>query len=214
MQEVQETRVWSLVGKILWSRKWQPIPVLLPGKFHRRRSLVGYSPWCCQKLDMTEHMPQLIFVYMGVLIFSSVQLYYMFCSFIYHHSEERRRQWHPTPVLLPGKSHGRRSLVGCSPWGCEESDTTEWLHFHALEKEMATHSSVLAWRIPGTGEPGWAAVRGVAQSRTRLKRLSSNLAATVKRRTFSPSQNILHLPFVITSISFLSLSLLSKKWKC
>ena len=68
----------------------------------------------------------------------------------------RRRQWHSTLVLLPGKSHGRRSLVGCSPWGCEESDTTEWLHFHfhALEKEMATHSSVLAWRIPGMGEPG------------------------------------------------------------
>ena len=65
-------------------------------------------------------------------------------------------QWHPTPVLLPGKSHGQRSLVGCSPWGCEELDTTERLHFnfHALEKEMATHSSVLAWRIPGTGEPG------------------------------------------------------------
>ena len=37
---------------------------------------------------------------------------------------------HPTPVLLPGKSHGWRSLVGCSPWGCEESDMTEWLHFH------------------------------------------------------------------------------------
>ena len=36
-----------------------------------------------------------------------------------------RRQWHPTPVLLPGKSHGRRSLVGCSPWGRTESDTTE-----------------------------------------------------------------------------------------
>ena len=40
------------------------------------------------------------------------------------------------------------------PWGCEELDTTERLHFHALEKEMATHSSVLAWRIPGMGEPG------------------------------------------------------------
>ena len=69
-----------------------------------------------------------------------------------------RRKWHSTTVLLPGKSHGWRSLVGCSPWGCEESDTTERLpfhfHFHALEKEMATHSSVLAWRIPGTGEPG------------------------------------------------------------
>ena len=68
-----------------------------------------------------------------------------------------RRQWHPNPVLLPGKSHGQRSLVGCSPWGREESDTlrdfTFTFHFHALEKEMATHSSVLAWRIPGTGEP-------------------------------------------------------------
>jgi len=68
----------------------------------------------------------------------------------------QRRQWHPTPVLLPGKSHGWRSLVGCNPWGREESDMTERLHFHfhALEKEMATHSSVLAWRILGTGEPG------------------------------------------------------------
>ena len=41
-----------------------------------------------------------------------------------------RRQWHPTPVLLPGKSHGWRSLVGCSPRGRQESDTTEQLHFH------------------------------------------------------------------------------------
>ena len=69
----------------------------------------------------------------------------------------RRRQGQPTPVLLPGKAHGRRSLVGCSPWGREESDTNDFtftFHFHALEKEMATHSHVLAWRIPGTGEPG------------------------------------------------------------
>ena len=49
------------------------------------------------------------------------------------------------------------------------SDFTSIFHFHALEKEMATHSGVLAWRIPGTGEPGWAAVYGVAQSRTQLK---------------------------------------------
>ena len=62
----------------------------------------------------------------------------------------------PTPVLLPGKSHGWRSLVGYSPWGRKESDMTEQphFHFHALEKEMATHSSILAWRIPGTGKPG------------------------------------------------------------
>ena len=38
-----------------------------------------------------------------------------------------RRQWHPTPVLLPGKSHGQRSPVGCSPWGSKESNRTEWL---------------------------------------------------------------------------------------
>ena len=49
------------------------------------------------------------------------------------------------------------------------SDFLFTFHFHALEKEMAAHSSVLAWRIPGTGEPGWAGVSGVAQSRTRLK---------------------------------------------
>ena len=50
--------------------------------------------------------------------------------------------------------------MGCSPWGLEESDTTEQLHFHALEKEMATHSSVLAWRIPGTGESGGLLSKG------------------------------------------------------
>ena len=55
------------------------------------------------------------------------------------------------------------------------SDFTFTFHSHALEKEMATHSSVLAWRIPGTKEPGRAAVSGVAQSRTRLKRLGSSI---------------------------------------
>ena len=51
---------------------------------------------------------------------------------------------------------GAWCLVGCIPWDRKESDTTEQphFHFHALEKEMATHSSVLAWRIPGTGQPG------------------------------------------------------------
>ena len=100
-----------------------------------------------------------------------IQQLILYC--IHHHLW--RKQWHPTPVLLPGKSHGWRSLVGCSPWGLEESDRLSYFpftfHFHALEKEMATHSSVLAWRIPGTGEP----VYGVAQSWTRLKRLSSSM---------------------------------------
>ena len=80
----------------------------------------------------------------------------------------RRRQWHPTPVLLPGKSHGHRSLEGCSPWGHEGrtrlSDFTSTFHFHALEKEPATHSSVLAWRIPGMGEPGGLQSMGSLES--------------------------------------------------
>ena len=63
----------------------------------------------------------------------------------------------PHSSTLAGKTPWTGSLVGCSPWGREESDATERLHFHfhTREKEMATHSSVLAWRIPGTGEPGW-----------------------------------------------------------
>ena len=69
-----------------------------------------------------------------------------------------------------GRDYGWRSLVGYSPWGLEESDTTERLHFHfslsALEKEMATHSSVLAWRIPGTGEPGGCCLWGHTESDT------------------------------------------------
>ena len=48
---------------------------------------------------------------------------------------KRRRQWHPTPVFLPEKSHGRRSLVGCSPWGCEELDMTEHFTFTFLHGE-------------------------------------------------------------------------------
>ena len=66
-----------------------------------------------------------------------------------------RRKWLSTPVLLPGKSHGQRSLVGYSPWGRKESDTTEQLHFHLSCSELRG-----AW---------WAAIYGVAQSRTRLK---------------------------------------------
>ena len=60
----------------------------------------------------------------------------------------------PHSSTLAWKIPWTEELVGCSPWGCEESDTTERLHFHALEKETATHSSVLAWRIPGMAEPG------------------------------------------------------------
>ena len=70
----------------------------------------------------------------------------------------RRRQWHPTPVLLLGKSHGWRSLVGCSPWGREESDTTERLHFDfSLSCIGEGNGNPLQYsrlEDPRTGEPG------------------------------------------------------------
>ena len=70
----------------------------------------------------------------------------------------QRRQWHPTPVLLPGKSMDGgawwAAVHGVSKSQTRLSDLTFTFHFHALEKEMATHSNVLAWRIPGMGEPG------------------------------------------------------------
>ena len=91
--------------------------------------------------------------------------------------------WQSTPVLLPGKSDRLRGLVGCSPWGCWESDTTERLHFHFS----------LSWIGEGNGNPlqcsclenprdggaWWAAVHGVAQSWTWLKRLSSSSSSSM-----------------------------------
>ena len=104
------------------------------------------------------------------------------CCFLFvlkmGNDEIGRRQWHPTPVLLPGKSHGRRSLAGCSPWGCEESDTTERLHFHfSLSYFGEGNDNPLQCSClenPRDGGAWWTAIYGVAQSRTRLKWLSSS----------------------------------------
>ena len=88
------------------------------------------------------------------------------------------RRWHPTPVLLPGKSHGWKSLVGCSPWGREELDTTERLHFHfslsCIGEGNGNPLQCSCLENPKDGGAWWVAVSGVTQSRTRLKRLSSS----------------------------------------
>ena len=90
----------------------------------------------------------------------------------------RRRQWPSTPALLPGKSHGRRSLVGRSPWGRKESDTTGRLHFHfslsCIGEGNGTPLQCSCLENPRDRGAWWAAISGVAQSRTRLKRLSSS----------------------------------------
>ena len=95
-----------------------------------------------------------------------------------HMSFLRRRQWQATLVLLPRKSHGWRSLVGCHPWGLEESDTTERLHFHfSLSRLGEGNGNPLQCSCLENLRDGgawWAAVYGVAQSRTQLKQLSSS----------------------------------------
>ena len=92
-------------------------------------------------------------------------------------------QWHPAPVLLPGKSHGWRSLVGCSPWGCEESDTTKRLHFHfslsCIGEGNGNPLQCSCLETPRDGGAWWAAICEVAQSQTRLKRLSSSSSMNI-----------------------------------
>ena len=94
-------------------------------------------------------------------------------------------QWHPTPVLLPGNSHGWRRLVGCSLWGRKESDTTEQLHFDfslsRIGEGTGNPLQCSCLENPRDGGAWWAAVYGVAQSRTRLKRLSSSSSTELNK---------------------------------
>ena len=119
------------------------------------------------------------FIQPFTFLFRTQLFYYVHCTFlVFYNPFLWRRQWQPIPVLLPGKSYGRRSLVGCNPWGCEESDMTEQLHFHfSLSCIGEGNGNPLQYSClenPRDRGAWWAAVYGVAQSRTRLKRLSSS----------------------------------------
>ena len=100
-----------------------------------------------------------------------------------------RRQWHPTPVFLPGKSHGRRTVHGVTRSRTWLRDFTFTFHFHALEKEMATQSSVLAWSIPGKGEPGGLLSMGSHRVRQDWSDLAA--AAADPRGLLGPSVRLL-----------------------
>ena len=110
--------------------------------------------------------------------FKGIQLVNIQLSFGIRQSDSRRRQWHPTPVLLPGKSHRRRSLVGCSPWGRWGSNTTERLHFpfslSCIGEGNGDPLQCSCLENPRDGGTWWSAVYGVAQSWTRLKWRSSS----------------------------------------
>jgi len=103
-------------------RKWQPTPEPLPGKSHGRRSVGDYSPWGRKELDTTERLHFLSFFLHCVSITWGKRSGETFPEFGWGWSWEwmfRVRKWQPTPVFLPGESHGQRSLAGYSPWGCK-----------------------------------------------------------------------------------------------
>ena len=106
-----------------------------------------------------------------------------------------RRQWHPTPVLLPGESHGWRSLVAYSPWGRWGLNMAEQLHFHfslsCIGEENGNPIQCSCLGNPMDGGAWWAAVYGVAQSQTRLKWLSSSSSRWLSL-CFSSSAEPLH----------------------
>ena len=89
------------VGKIPWSKNWQPTPVFLPEESHGQVSQAGYSPWGHKESDITEHTCQETYMYYPVV------------------------NWQPTPVFLPRESCGQRSLAAAVHKVTPESDTTE-----------------------------------------------------------------------------------------
>ena len=94
-------------------------------------------------------------------------------------------KWQLILVLLPGKFHGQRNLVGCSPWGRQGSDTTERLPFHfslsCIGEGNGNPLQCSCLENPRDGGAWWAAIYGVAKSRTRLKRLSSSSISLCSR---------------------------------
>ena len=115
------------------------------------------------------------------------------------------QQWQATPVLLPRKSHGWRSLAGYSPWGRHESAVTERLHFHfSLSRNGEGNGSPLQCSYlenPRESRAWWAAVYGVAQSRTRLKRLSSSSSSISQVLLILYTPLLVHLCIVTFSLS-------------
>ena len=116
--------LFNMLSRLVWRRQWHPTPVLLPGKSHGWRSLVGL--WCMGSLGVGHDWV------------TSLSLF----SFMHW-----RRKWWPTPLFLPGESQGRWSLVGCHLWGHKESDTTERLNRTELAPSRVLWSRLLHYSL-------------------------------------------------------------------
>ena len=170
--------MWTLEpGKVSWALN----PALhLP--YHVYLNFVDYLRTYNIKLGIKEgglRNTTVLYLNLGI---SYITVCY-FSSLYNTHKFFQRRQWHTTPVLLPGKSHGPRSLVCCSPWGREELDTTERLHFPftLLCIGEGNGNPLQCSCLENLRDRGawWAAVYGVAPSRTPLKQLSSSNSSSI-----------------------------------
>ena len=119
------------VEKIPWRRTWQYTPVL-PGKSHGHRSLTGYSQWCSKESDTTEATEHNISFYSFLILNNNIH-------FFIRYSENWGLLWWLTVQNLPAMQEVKVWFTG---------------HVDPLEKEMATHSSILAWEMPRTEEHG------------------------------------------------------------
>ena len=142
----------SLFTFMHWKGRWQPTSVFLPGESRGRGSLVGCHLWGRTESDTTEMTKQAskwtkrnfsTSIYTCVYI-CWVWLYKYTCTPLQYSCLENPMNKGAWQAAVHGVTKSRTQL----------SDFPFTFHFHALEKEMATHSSVLAWRIPETGEPG------------------------------------------------------------
>ena len=122
-----------------------------------------FSPDICPGVGLQDHVVALFLIFLRN----------------FHTALPRRRQWHPTPVLLPGKSHGRRSLVGCSPWGCYELGTTERLHFSlsCIGEGNGNPLQCSFLENPRDGEPGGLPSMGLHRVRHDWSDLAAAVAA-------------------------------------
>ena len=165
--------------KLLWFSSWR---IYLVGpKVHSGFSIICYRK---SRMNFWANPIECVLIFPPVLVLYLIFLLISFRGVIKIYN-------HPIPVLLPGKSHGRRSLVGYSPWGREESDTTEWVHFHfslsCIGEGNGNPLQRSCLENPRDGGAWWAPIYGVTQSRTRLKRLSSSTAAVGKKKKNSVS---------------------------
>ena len=160
-------------------------------------------------------MAKVAFLSFSTYICREIYVCVFICIYIYTYIYWGR-QWHPTPVLLPGKSHGWRSLVGCSPWG-------SWRVRHDWVTSLSLFT-FMHWRrkwqptpvfLPGESQgqgAWWAAIYAVAQSQTWLKRLSSSssIHTHTHTHTHTPTHNSIYIYIYIYTHTHTTVNLIAK----